>query len=583
MSISIKSWKYIFCIPLLVTLGVVTFFTPVVIENYALTTARDVGKRNLDQILAIRNFYANAILAKVLNQGIVTSTTHLEEPDTVPAPATFAHDISDVITETGTSVTLYSPFPWPNRAERVLDQRQQNVWEYLAANPEALYSQFLRDDAGHRIVYVAYADKLNSETCVNCHNNHPDTPITGWSIGDTRGVLEVTVDVESLIADGEQIGYLFAIFIAILTLITLFLGVSIDRGVSSPIINLSNAAHGIAKGKKIPISETYTKRKDELGTLARSISEVTRYLDDRQRLLELEEKSEASKTTRMHKIEELMAGFDSKINRTFDFISQSIKKIYDSTSYLSTNAEQTSSQITLISSATDEMAQNIQSVSHSGANLSSSLSNVLTQVTESHNISQSANSQANDANTKIQGLADAAQRIGEVVSLINDIANQTNLLALNATIEAARAGESGKGFAVVANEVKNLANQTARATDEISSQIQNIQAETQHAVGAIAQVTEVVTSINKLTGDIADSINSQTQAVHEISDNAQQTTAGTTEVTQGLVSVSTAATSTGTMASELFADAENLRKLAEELGTEIKKFHAGVIEVQEES
>ncbi len=578
MKIGLRSWKYIFCVPILVALLVVTGLIPLVIHHYSTHTAVEVGTNTLDQIQAIRNFYTKYILTEALLAGIETDTDHRESAGTIPAPATFTHNLSEVISETGTQANLYSPFPWPNRSERVLDARQQAAWDFLTANPDAIYHQFATNNAGKAIVYVAKADKLTSETCVDCHNNHPDTPIAGWSLNDTRGVLEIAVDVESLISRGHKFGYGLTGIMLLLMIFTLALGFGIDFGIGKPLIAISSATLTMLKGTKTPIP--HKDRRDEVGDLARSLEKLTGYMKDHEKVLTLEAEQTHNKVARTERLEKLMNSFDDKINITFENISASIKKIYDSTGYLSTNAEETSSQITLISSATDQMAQNISSVSESGGELSKSIITVLQQVNQSRNISEDASSQANDANQKIQGLANAAQRIGEVVSLINDIANQTNLLALNATIEAARAGESGKGFAVVANEVKNLASQTAKATDEISSQIQNIQAETQHAVAAIAQVAEVVTNINTLSSDIADSIDSQTNAVHEISNNAQQTTTGTNEVTQGLVSVSTAATSTGTMAATLFSDAENLRRLAEELGAEIKDFHMKIIEIQ---
>ena len=280
-----------------------------------------------------------------------------------------------------------------------------------------------------------------------------------------------------------------------------------------------------------------------------------------------------AKTARSERIRDITSNFDNRITDTFNGIAGSIKKIFDSTHELSKNAGNTEKQVALISDASAEMVHNIKAVSDAGSLLSESIQTVLDQVSQSRNISENASTQANDANTKIQGLADAAQRIGEVVSLINDIANQTNLLALNATIEAARAGESGKGFAVVANEVKNLANQTARATDEISSQIQNIQSETKYAVGAIAEVTKVVTNISSLSKDIADSIQTQTNSVHEISKSAQATISGADKIETGIIAVQGAAKNTGDKANELALDTDLLKELSDHLDDNIRKFH----------
>ncbi len=579
MNINISYWKYIFSAPLLFALVAITLSFSSVVENYSLTTAKDIGTKNIDQLRAIRNYYANHILTEALNANLATDTNHRDSKGTVPAPATFLHDMSEVITESGTESNLYSPYPWPNRAGRVLDERQQKAWDLLSTNPDAVYTEFSVSDAGERIVYVGYADTLNSELCVDCHNNHPDTPIAGWSLNDTRGVLEVTVNVESLMQRGETIGYIFSGVIGGLVLLSLLMGFGIDRTIGRPLVVISKSALKMLDGVKLD-TIPYGNRKDEMGILSRALERLTRYIDEHERVLMLEAQEAKAQATRTMKLESLLKKFDKEINKTSNDINDSIKIIYDIARNLTNNSLETSDQITSISSSTDEMNRNIRSVSESGQQLSETISTVFEQVTKSRNIAESASTQADDANLKIKGLADAAQRIGEVVDLINDIANQTNLLALNATIEAARAGEAGKGFAVVAGEVKNLANQTAKATEEISSQIHNIQSETNYAVEAIAEVTGVVSTINTLAGDIANAINTQTDAVREISNNAEQTATGTLQVLEGLNSVANAATGTGDMAKVLLEDTEKLNELSGCLADEIKLFHHGVIEIE---
>jgi methyl-accepting chemotaxis protein len=172
----------------------------------------------------------------------------------------------------------------------------------------------------------------------------------------------------------------------------------------------------------------------------------------------------------------------------------------------------------------------------------------------------------------VTGLAEAAERIGQVVSLINDIAAQTNLLALNATIEAARAGEAGKGFVVVAQEVKNLANQTAKATDEIAQQIGSIQSETHNTVDAIEKVTRTISGINEITAAIAAAVEQQGAATAEISGNVQQAAAGTNEVSSSIGIVRNTAQQTGEAASNVQSDATELAVQARKLDTEVKNF-----------
>ncbi|MCH9845714.1 MAG: methyl-accepting chemotaxis protein, partial [Alphaproteobacteria bacterium] len=539
MNINISHWKYVFCVPLILAfIAIISTFSGV-LEKYSISTATEVGVKNLDQIRAIRNFYAEHILTEALDAGLSTDTEHRDSYGTVPAPATFLHDLSEIITETGTEANLYSPYPWPNRAERILDERQQKAWDMLSSSPDAIYTEFSTNEKNERIVYVGYADRLSSPLCVDCHNNHPDTPIAGWSLDDPRGVLEVAVNVEGIMQRGEAIGYGFSGVIALLVILSLFMGFGIDRTIGLPLVTISKQALKMLDGelvRKIP----YSHRRDEMGVLARALEQLTRYVEEHERILTLEAQEARAQSTRSIRLEGLLTDFDNRINKTSQEIDNYIKIIYDVAGNLTTNSSETSSQITAISGSTDEMNRNIQSVSKSGQELSETISTVLEQVTKSRDIARSASTQADEANVKIKGLADAAQRIGEVVDLINDIANQTNLLALNATIEAARAGEAGKGFAVVAGEVKNLANQTAKATEEISSQIHNIQNETNDAVTSIAEVTAVVSNINALSSDIANAIDTQNQAVQEISNNAEETAKGTLNVLEGLTSVSNA-------------------------------------------
>jgi methyl-accepting chemotaxis protein len=185
-------------------------------------------------------------------------------------------------------------------------------------------------------------------------------------------------------------------------------------------------------------------------------------------------------------------------------------------------------------------------------------------------------SEAEQTNVKVQGLAQAANKIGEVVALITDIAEQTNLLALNATIEAARAGDAGKGFAVVASEVKNLANQTAKATDEIGAQIAGIQAATREAVAAIDSITKTISRINEVNSGVASAVEEQGAATQEIARNVEQAAAGTQEVSSNIGGVSQAANETGAAAGQIHRAAGELSQQSETLRAEVDKFLAGV-------
>jgi methyl-accepting chemotaxis protein len=239
---------------------------------------------------------------------------------------------------------------------------------------------------------------------------------------------------------------------------------------------------------------------------------------------------------------------------------------------LSDNAGNTTRLATVVANASEEASNNVQSVASATEELAGSVREISAQVQESNRIAASAVKQADETDSRINALSQAANRIGDVIKLITSVAEQTNLLALNATIEAARAGEAGRGFAVVAQEVKALAAQTAKATDEIGIQIAGMQTATQEAVGSIKMISSTIGKISEITSAISAAIEEQGAATQEISGNIQRTADGTSQVADTIAEVSHGANQTGAASSQLLSSAKQLSDSTTSLQAEIDGF-----------
>ncbi|MBM3566242.1 MAG: methyl-accepting chemotaxis protein [Alphaproteobacteria bacterium] len=264
--------------------------------------------------------------------------------------------------------------------------------------------------------------------------------------------------------------------------------------------------------------------------------------------------------------------FEASVKSVISTVASAATELQSTAEAMEGIANTTSQRATAVVAASDEASTNVQTVASATEELSSSISEISRQVTQASKIASSAVQTAHGANERIQSLATAAQKIGEVVQIITDIAEQTNLLALNATIEAARAGDAGKGFAVVAAEVKNLANQTGKATEEISNQIGGIQGATQQAVTSIGEIGKVIGEINEISSTIAAAVEEQGAATKEIARNVEQASAGTSDVASNVTEVTKAAGETGQAAAQVLEAATELSKQSEGLGHEIDKF-----------
>ena len=338
----------------------------------------------------------------------------------------------------------------------------------------------------------------------------------------------------------------------------------IGRSITVPIVSMTEAMHTLADGDKT-ITIPGTGRGDEVGEMADAVQVFKDNMIRADKLAEEQKQAQEAQLRRAETVARLTKTFDSEVGTVLNTVSSAASEMEATAGSMSATAEQTSHQATAVAAAAEEALANVQTVASSAEELGASISEITRQVARSTEIAGEAVIKAEKTHQQVKGLADAAGRIGEVVNLINDIAAQTNLLALNATIEAARAGDAGKGFAVVANEVKNLANQTERATGEISQQIRAVQEETQQAVGAIDEITRIISSINEIATAIASAVEQQDAATQEIARNVEQAAQGTGEVTRNIEGVNQAAGDTGAAAQQVLGAAGELSQQSNHL------------------
>ena len=292
---------------------------------------------------------------------------------------------------------------------------------------------------------------------------------------------------------------------------------------------------------------------------------------------EAEERQKAdAEAERNQMMMDLADSFQTSVGGIVESVSSAATEMQATSEQLTGNAEKTSEESASVAAAAEQASANVQTVATAAEELSASISEIAEQVSQSSAISNNAVEEADRTNEKVLGLAKAASKIGEVVELINDIASQTNLLALNATIEAARAGEAGKGFAVVASEVGNLANQTAKATEEISSQIGDIQSATNDSVDAIQGISKTIADISEIAGSVASAVEEQGAATQEIARNVEQAAAGTQDVTANISGVRQVAEETGHGANQVKGASADLSKQSEQLRSEVDKFLATI-------
>jgi len=369
---------------------------------------------------------------------------------------------------------------------------------------------------------------------------------------------------ESIVSGMRTARYGFAVAVAVISLLATLLVYKMAIRVSRPFTLLTATLDRLSR-RDYAVQVPCMDLADEAGTMARSIDFLRQAAAEAERLAEMQQAEQESRMRRAERLAEATALFERQVADVVQAVASASAQLESTSAIMSGMASDTGTQAGVVKSAAEDAAGNVSAVAAAAEQLSASIGEIASQVAQSSRFTQTAVSDADRTEQAVGDLDDTVRRIGDVVRLIGTIASQTNLLALNATIEAARAGEAGKGFAVVANEVKNLANQTSKATQEISLQISDVQSRTQNVVDAIRHIVRTIQDIGAISNGISSAVEQQNAATCEIARSVEQASSGTSAVTGAVTSVREVAHKTGTAAAEVHDAALSMSRQSAEL------------------
>lgn len=486
-------WK--FALPTIVLFVVciiaMAFFVPNLLRQSAIDGAVRNARETVTQFKTLRQYYTDNVVKKLSNRGDITFSETHKQDDSLPLPATVILDMSDLLQNQGTTLQVYSPYPFPNRKGRTLDPFGQEAWAYLKNNPDGIYTKYVQVN-GKDIVRVGMPDKMTSESCVNCHNTRADSAKRDWQLGDVGGVLEVDSNIEAAIASGMRTSRWVVLGVIGLALAVMgFAYYIFKKRITRPLSNASAVAKSISEGD-LTVSIDHVSQ-DEVGALLLSLKTMQGKLTD------ILGDMQGGPDAIAHGAHEISCGIDDLSQRTQEQAA-ALEETASSMEQMTATVKQNSDN----ASRANQLAMSAREQAERGGSVVS------------------------EAVSAMQDINHSSQKISEIIGVIDEIAFQTNLLALNAAVEAARAGDQGRGFAVVASEVRSLAQRSAGAAKEIKELIQD-------SGGKVEAGSALVDRSGSTLKEIMESIKKVSDIVAEISAASHEQSAGIEQVNNAVM------------------------------------------------
>ncbi len=548
-------------LPMILILGVTIVVAMLYIARTTTQNAIDNAiynaEKTVKQFKIVRGYYTKNVISKIKKQTDLEITfDHKSNENAVPLPATMIHDLSGIMEEddAGINLRLYSNFPFPNRKSRVLDDFAKEAISSVKSNPD---KPFVRREVlnGREVVRVAVAD-LMGQACIGCHNTHAQTPKNNWKLGDVRGVLEVITPIDTVLAMNSNMIFKTALILCLsVVAVLLLLAYIVKSTVSRPVAKLIEY---FDKGQSDLTQRMEVTSNDEIGELAQWYNSF------------------------MDKLQEIML----KIRCSTEHVASSSEELSATSIQIASGSKEQSVRASQVSTASQQMnatlievVKNISDASVAAKDASEVALQGGEIVSNTIESMSGISTTAKESSEIISTLGSRSQEIGNIINVIDDIADQTNLLALNAAIEAARAGEQGRGFAVVADEVRKLAEKTMSATKEIGGMITAMQDETKKAiisteneVTAVEEGVKLAEEADAALKEIVAKVNVVTTMIDQVTTASEEQSNATEQISCDIEEVASVVQETTSSAQQIANASQEMAELAVDLKATVEVF-----------